>query len=683
MGKGLRGLISAPLLKGREYLYLAERVERRMKRGIESIQSCTYQKKQPVSAIGYMPGLDGLRTVAVFAVILYHLGVKWAPGGLLGVNLFFVLSGYLITNILQAQWESAGKIDLKDFWIRRGRRLLPALLIMLVILLLWAVFFEPERLSSLGSEALAGAFYASNWYLIFHKVSYFESFGPPSPMGHLWSLAIEGQFYLIWPILLGLGFGLGKSKGKKIIIALTAAIVVLSALAMALLYIPGTDPSRVYYGTDTRAFALILGGLAAMILPGNKMSSELPPFGALKVDLAGIACLSAILWMMLKTNQYQTFLYQSGLLIFSLLSAVLVVILAHPAGRIGKAFGWEPLRLLGEWSYGIYLWHYPVIVLSNPLVNTEGPGFLLSLWQITVTVILAALSYYLIEKPIRHGRLKPVALSARVAVSAALIFGIMLMTSTEGMQIMAQDFMGDKSQVVQGEADSGNDGSDGGLIGETNDNDIIIGDDESGQGSDGEIEKEDEVHGPGSTEGDLSGTESGGNTGTPGGQKWTDELIGLVNGDSITIISDSLLLDAKPFLEEILPGIVIDAKLGRQMYDAPEVISELQKKGKLGKTVIIGLGSNGAFTEKQLKKTLDALTDADDIILLNTRVPKPWETVVNETLSKVDESYPEVKLIDWYGISKGHGEYFYKDGVHLNYTGIEAYCKMLVGVLTD
>ncbi|MCB8816730.1 acyltransferase family protein [Desulfosporosinus shakirovi] len=589
------------------------------------------------NSIGYMPGLDGLRALAVFAVIAYHLKLTWVPGGLLGVSLFFVLSGYLITNILLKQWEQSGGIDLKDFWLRRARRLLPAFFVMLAVVMFWVMLCAPERLAVLKQEALAGVFYTSNWYLIFHQVSYFESFGPPSPLGHLWSLAVEEQFYLFWPLLLVMG--LRCFRQRKWIIGGTIAVALTSAAAMALIYIPGHDPSRVYYGTDTRAFALLVGAVPAMVWPSWKMNPDLSAKKRMALDLAGSLGLLVVLLMIGKTNQYQTSLYQGGLLLYSVAAAGLVTVLAHPASYLGRLFGWGPLRWLGECSYGIYLWHYPVIVLTNPVVNGEGLNYSRSLWQIAISIILAALSRYLIEEPIRYGRRKqvrrrrsdlqwwhrPLALSTKISLSILLMFLILFVTLNGGMQISEKALA--KSHVTQKQA---------------------------------QVADKDEIVGM--------------------GPKATDRKND-INGDDITIIGDSLMINLEPVLHNRLPGIVIDAQLGRQMYQAPDLISRLQKEGKLGKIVIIELGSNGSFTEKQLKETLDSLQRTEEILLVNTRVPKPWETEVNETLTKVAESYPNTKLIDWHLISSGHEDYFYPDGVHLTQSGMKAYGEVLIEAL--
>ncbi|MEA4926181.1 MAG: acyltransferase family protein [Syntrophomonadaceae bacterium] len=627
-------------------------MERDGKTGLAEV----YGKEQG-GARRYMPGLDGLRALAVLAVIAYHLNLPGAPGGLLGVCIFFVLSGYLITDILVTQWKISGGMNLKEFWLGRARRLLPALFVMLAGVIIWLSLYDPGRLSSLWNDVGAAVFYSSNWWLIFHQVSYFDSFGPPSPLGHLWSLAVEEQFYLVWPLLLGLGLRYVPRRGR--LIGLITALAIISAVAMAIIYQPGMDPSRVYYGTDTRAFALLVGAVLALVWPSRQLSTALPSRHRKILDAAGGAALLAVLLMIWQSNQYQSFLYYGGLLLFSIFSAVLVAVLAHPASRLGRIFGIPPLRWLGVWSYGIYLWHYPVIVLTSPGINTGGLNITRAFAQTVLSIALAAVSWYFIENPIRHGKWKkywewlsyglrwrPRHFGVRgrtTAVSIILIVSVFILALSGCSMISQAQQQSSPAEVVSAT---------------------------------------DPATAP-------AGTESPGNdeneAATPASTETVNqeaEKNGVVTGKGITIIGDSVMVEVGPELKKLFPDLLVDAAIGRQMYQAPQIIKNLKDQGRLGKTVVIELGANGAFTEKQFMDILNLLGSDRRIVVINTRVPKPWESVVNQILAQTAAADPNIELVDWYSASSGHNEYFYKDGVHLQAAGVQAYVALVADAVT-
>ena len=350
----------------------------------------------------YMPGLDGLRALAVLAVIAYHLEFGWAQGGLLGVGVFFTLSGYLITDLLLGQREAVGHLRLGDFWLRRARRLLPALFVMLAVVVAWVTLVDRSQLPVLRGYVVAAAVYMSNWWNIFREASYFARFGPPPPLDHLWSLAVEEQFYLVWPFLLWLG--LRYARGRRRLVGLTLAAAALSATVMALLYQPGVDPTRVYEGTDTRAFGLLVGAALAMVWPSHRLSAALTLRRRLLLDGAGVVGLVAIALLIWQTNQYSAFLYRGGIVVLSVATALVVAALAHPACSLGAALGWGPLRWIGVRSYGIYLWHFPIIVLTSPSMQREA-SLPLEILQVGATIAVAALSWRFVEEPIRRGAL--------------------------------------------------------------------------------------------------------------------------------------------------------------------------------------------------------------------------------------------------------------------------------------
>jgi peptidoglycan/LPS O-acetylase OafA/YrhL len=355
----------------------------------------------------YMPGLDGLRAIAVLAVIAFHEQFSWAPGGLLGVGVFFTLSGYLITDLLLSSWLATGRAHLANFWLRRARRLLPALFVMLAVVTAWVTLLDRARLSSLRGPVAAAATYSSNWYLIVENQSYFSRFAPPQPLDHLWSLAVEEQFYLIWPwvLLAGLYFIRRRRSARAISwLALpTLVLAAASATLMWLLYQPAVDPTRVYEGTDTRACGLLIGaalamawssGRAARSAKGVQHVLDVPGF-------IGLAVIGVLIW---RVGQYDSFLYHGGLIVLSVATAAVVAAAACPATMVGAALSWRPLRWIGVRSYGIYLWHYPVIVLTTPANSTEDLPR--AVWQIAASIALAALSWKFVEEPVRHGAIE-------------------------------------------------------------------------------------------------------------------------------------------------------------------------------------------------------------------------------------------------------------------------------------
>ncbi len=619
----------------------------------------------------YMPGLDGLRALAVAAVIAYHLDLPWAQGGLLGVCLFFVLSGYLITDILATQWKSPKGISLKGFWMGRARRLLPALFAMLIGVIAWIYLYDPVRLPSLWDDVLAALFYSNNWWQIFHQVSYFASFGPPEPLAHLWSLAVEEQFYLIWPLLLMLGLHYIKQRGRLAALILVPAMI--SAAAMAIIYTPGLDPSRVYYGTDTRAFSLLIGAALALIWPSRQLSVNISAGGRLALDAAGVAALLAVLWMIRSSNQYHSFLYYGGILLFSVASAVVIAVLAHPASRLGGIFGVRPLRFLGVCSYGIYLWHYPVIALTSPTVNTGGLNVQLALGQTALSVALAVFSWFFIESPIRRGswkqwkeflpgllyyfkrRQKPLVNPGR---SAATVFLSVLILAVSGCAMIGQTKHPNLEPGIAAALEQTKPAETEPLDEQEN-----SAGDKAGLGE----------AALGNEEDDCGGTPVPGYTAPAAGKKIS------CDGECVTVIGDSVMINVGPELEKIFPEIVVDAELGRQMIQAPQVIENLEEQGALGKKIVIALGSNGSFTEGQFMDILNLLGPDRDVVLVNTRVPKPWEDVVNQIMARVASTHPEIRLVDWHAASSGHDEYFYPDGVHLKQEGIQAYAALVSG----
>ncbi len=349
----------------------------------------------------YVAGLDGIRALAVLCVIAYHLGFGWAAGGMLGVGVFFTLSGYLITDLLLGHWRRHGELGLRTFWIRRARRLLPALFSMLVVVSIVVAVLDSGELASVRRQVISATFYFANWSTIAQHGSYFARFAPPLPLDHLWSLSIEEQFYLVWPPLLFLGIMVMRGRWRLTLVTLTLAAG--SVFVMASLYHPGYDPTRAYEGTDTRAFGLLIGAALAMVWPTRRGRGEQRFRKSNRLDVLGVVGLVGIALLVWRTTPFSPFLYPWGLVLLSVATAAVVAAAVNPAGLLGMVLAWPPLRWIGVRSYGIYLWQWPIIVLVNPVTRDWGAGR--PLVEVAGTLLVAALSWRFLEDPIRRGGL--------------------------------------------------------------------------------------------------------------------------------------------------------------------------------------------------------------------------------------------------------------------------------------
>jgi peptidoglycan/LPS O-acetylase OafA/YrhL len=586
----------------------------------------------------YLPGLDGIRAIAVLAVMAYHLDSGWAPGGLLGVQVFFVLSGYLITDLLVAEYRRHQGIGLKQFWIRRARRLLPALFVMLFVTVGWATLFDRSQLAALRSDLPSGILYVSNWWFIFHHVSYFAKFGPPSPLGHLWSLSIEEQFYLVWPLLVLAGMRWVHSR--RTLILLTLSLAVISAVEMGVLYTPGGDPTRVYDGTDTRAFALLIGAALALWLPRHRPFAPVTDNARRVLNSVGGVSLVGIFVMFWLTNQYESFLYEGGMALLAVLTALVIGVTIHPGSHLRTVLGWEPLRWVGERSYAIYLWHYPVIILTTPL--NAPPNAVRALFQIAATFLIASLSWRYIEQPIRHGALgrlwtrlrqrhwtlPPLRPAGWVLTGAVLANAVICALGLFGLvTASAADPASQVTSIVP--------------IGHRH---------------------------PAPDPTTTPGSPPTATTTPPAGQ-------------GVTAIGDSIMVDAAPYLEQSLPGIAIDAQVGQQLNQVQSAVPQLKGEGAIGNRLILELGTNGPYTSAQLVALLDSLGPMRRIVLVNTRVPRSWQQQVNDTIAGVARTYPNTMVVNWYADSAAYPQYLYPDGVHLNATGAKYYASLLVRAL--
>ncbi|MET0275327.1 MAG: acyltransferase, partial [Acidimicrobiia bacterium] len=358
---------------------------------------------QRLPRLGYIPALDGLRALAVGAVLAYHGDVGWIPGGFLGVDVFFVISGYLITCLLLGDWRQYGHMEFGRFYLRRARRLLPALFVMLGVVSLYSILFLPDTISELRGQVLAAIAYIENWWLIFHDVSYFVAAGRPPLLRHVWSLAVEEQFYLIWPLVLALLLRTWGHDRRKVIAAVIGLTAV-STLLMAVRYHPYQDPSRVYFGTDTRASTMLIGAILAFVWSPWRLTKNTGKGAPLVLDAFAVVGLIGVVWFFLNAGEFDPWMYRGGFTIVALLTALLLAGTVHPAARFAPAiFGLGFLRWIGVRSYGIYLWHWPIFMVTRPHSDVPITGIPLLVLRLGLTIGAAVLSFKYVEEPIRSG----------------------------------------------------------------------------------------------------------------------------------------------------------------------------------------------------------------------------------------------------------------------------------------
>jgi peptidoglycan/LPS O-acetylase OafA/YrhL len=604
-----------------------------------------------------LSGLDGVRALAVLAVMAFHEGLPGMPGGFLGVDVFFVLSGYLITDLLVAQSGRRGRmerLDLRGFWARRARRLLPALAVVLVTVTAAVTLFEPDQLTSLRRALLGAVTFSSNWSQAVAHQSYFSVFGPPPPLQHLWSLAVEEQFYLVWPLVLAVAVIRLRRRWLRAAVAWAGAAA--SAATMAAVYVPGSDPSFVYYGTDTHASGLLIGAALALTWPLARVGA-VSQRAARALDATGVLGLAAIAWAVTHFAGSDAALYPAGL-VFAALAAGAVVIAAAAPGRIARVLGWRPLRWLGVRSYGIYLWHWPVIALFPAVA---GYGVNVAEVRITETALpiaLAAASWRWIEEPVlRHGfsatlRLRrsqitgaltaagrspgrALPLAATVAlITVACVAGYGLLNPPGGLTLQQQIAEGEKVSAATRISTA--------------------------------VARTDTIP-PLTPHPAVDGAAAAAQP--------------AVTGPMVTAIGDSVMLASAQALQTALPGIYINAVVSRQMSAGVQVVRRLAASGKLRPVVLLGLGTNGNMSTGEINQVRAAIGPQRWLVLVNTYEPRAWEGPVNAEIDAAARHDPHVLLVNWHAAIGRHTDMLRDDDVHPLPPGAVLYAQLIRSAL--
>ena len=609
----------------------------------------------------YITGLDGIRAIAVIMVLAYHLKLALFKSGFLGVTVFFVLSGYLITDILISEVEEEGTIDLKNFWLRRIRRLVPAVMSMAVVIIFVSAVVNKIIFTKGCKDFLASVLGFNNWWQIFNKVSYFEAAGVPSPFTHCWSLAIETQFYLIYPlILLGIyklvkSRGEGRAKRGLLFAGVTLLLALISVILMIVLFDPQQDASRVYYGTDTRAFSLLFGALLAILWEYRMVPRRL----SASVNMVlGSVSFAVLLVMTIAINGSSNFWYRGGQFVGTILTVLVIYTVSGRKTWLSRFLSNPVLKWIGDRSYSIYLWHYPIILLISKGIKAS---WWITLIEIVLSVVLAELSYRFIETPIRHGiigeylnilRSRPKSRQEKkrqVQVarrSLKVIAGTFVLTVS---LILCMIFVPKKNALdtLQKRESKAK---------------------ETGKMTEEQLAKQ-----------KANGSESEDTICTT---DLTDDEI--LEGLNLLLIGDSIAVDVTDDFYEMFPNSVSDTKIGRITSLGKQVLdSYIDEKKWEGEGVIFASLSNSPINGE-----LEAIREkiGKDMPLFLTTVRIPHDTFEEESNSKIKKFVEEndhTYLIDWYAASEGHDEYFDADDTHLLSAGAKAYAKCIKEAVLD
>lgn len=596
----------------------------------------TAAPRQIPSTTGSAPfrvaGLDGIRALAVTTVIVFHLLPGTLVGGYLGVDVFFVVSGFLITTLLLREHATTGRVSLRGFWARRARRLLPALVLLLLVCCTAALAIGGDVLVGLGLQVLGAATFSSNWLFIAAGSSYFDE-TVPEVFRNLWSLAVEEQFYLVWPLLL-VAVLLRMPRWAKLLVI--AGIAAASAGWMALAYSP-VDPTRVYYGTDTHAFGLAIGAFLAVLTIGRPLAGRAARWTLAPVGFLAVAALLALAVLM-PGELAET--YRGGLAIVAVLSALAIAALLVPGSPVARVLDLAPIRWVGVRSYGLYLWHWPVLVLLGSALPTwPREGFAawgLAALALALTVIAAALSYRFVEQPIRRlgfrgaaravlGVFDRAPFGRRAVGSIVGMLATLSLALTTGLALAADPGRGEAQTYIEAGQQAI---------------------DDAAEDADAGAAEEPTPEGP-AAEAPI--------------------------GERITAIGDSAMLAAAPALQERFPGIAIDAAVSRGMRSAPGIVQAQLDAGSLREIVVIALGTNGPIDRDTLEEVRAIAGPRREIIVVNAQAPRGWIPGVNAELASFALVYRNVELANWYDAIQPYLGEMARDQVHFGPFGAGVY----------
>lgn len=599
----------------------------------------------------YITGIDGLRTLAVLGVIVYPLLPNVLQGGYLGVPLFLLISGYFVTYQISKHLMQDGFFDIRAFYKRRFKRLYPVLIAMLVLTTAYITLFARPLLHHIKAIVLTNLLWVYNWWEIKNGQSYFDQFGGISPFTHLWTLGVEAQFYLLWPLILILLFRiLGKKKRVARVVLLFA---IASAVEMALLYDPA-NINRVYYGTDTRAFFLLLGSWLGLTWPLNRLRKNLIQSDINLLNGLGIASIIITIIGFFTLNGQNPATYRGGMFFYSFVGMITTAMILHPGASMNRWMTNPVFTWVGKRSYGIYVYQYPVMAFYERAIHVGIHLVINSLIELVIIGIVSELSYQLLEKPLAHYDWTNIRQDLHSIKTISLQGGIKMAFSVIALGIalfgLSQPDHKPAKPAVQARIERNH------QLAAQHNKQLAEGKKTSTEKS-GKLEKE---------------------------YNLTAQQVKALKNTKVTAIGDSVMADAANSIQELMPQAYVDAKVGRQGSEAPAVISQLKSDGHLNKNVVLNLGTNGAMTKETVNEILSGIGPNRQVYWLTAHVPtKPWQQTVNREIKAAAKKHKNVHVIDWSAESNNHADWFADDNVHMDEQGNIHYTRMVAKAILN
>lgn len=623
----------------------------------------------------YITGYDGLRTFGVLGVILYHLNPNVFVGGYLGVPIFFAVSGYLVTDHMLASYQQTGHYDNKGYLLRRIKKIYPQLLTVLLASSAYIFMFQRDLLAKLYQIFISNVLNVYNWWQIANGQSYFERFaGHESPFTHLWTLSIEGQFYLIWPLIIFLLVRYVKKPGRMFGIML--GVSVLSAALMAFLYQPGVDTSRIYYGTDTRLFAILLGGALAVIWPSTQLRTHIAKSDRRLLNTIGAVAALGMLFLIFSPmmDPQKALTYRGGMFIFSILTVILIAIVAHPGADFNRYLTNPIFKWVGQRSYGIYLYQFPVMIFFENKVKVNPSNQIIAqIIEVLIILVVSDLAYRLIERPLGKVTWSKTSRyiknifdfhSPKIFRKVGFVFAVLIILVGASAIIVSPTVKAADpndsplaKQIAKNKAE------------DKKRNSALIR--QAKEAKKKKINKSDLYR-----EAEQNAKEK------PINREFEPYGISqlqlqLAQKLPVTAIGDSVMAGSSNNLKVIFPQMIVDASVSRQLVNSFDLVNSYKQKGALNDTVLIALGTNGPFTSDDMAHMMQIIGPSRRVFWINTKVPRQWQGDVNELLTESAAKYRNLTVIDWYKYSVSHQDWFYDDQTHPSPDGSKYYTAFI------